>query len=255
MIAEPVKTPLITPDRMTLTQLLDEVVTALEPRSVLAITSKIVSLCEGSYLPVAGTDKAALIRSEADFYMAEHASKWGIEFTIKDGTLIPNAGIDESNAGDIYVLWPKDAQQTANAIRAYLAQRFGLREIGVIITDSTCRPMRLGVSGIALAFSGFRPLRDYVGQSDLFDRPFKVSQADIVGGLASTAVLMMGEGAERTPLALLREVTVADFVDRDPTAEELGSLRIPLADDLFAPFLQQVAWLPGKNGGKGSYNL
>lgn len=247
MIVEPVRTRLVTPGTVTLSQLLDEAVTDMQPRSILAITSKVVSLCEGSVVPVAGTDKAQLVRQEADFYMAGHESKWGIDFTIKDGTLIPNAGIDESNAGDIYVLWPRDAQATANDIRAYLAERFGLSEVGVIITDSTCRPMRLGVSGIAMAFSGFRPLRDYVGQADLFDRPFKVSQADIVGGLAATAVLMMGEGAERTPLAVLQDVSVADFVPRDPTPQELQSLQIPLADDLFAPFLQLVSWLPGKN--------
>ncbi len=165
--------------------------------------------------------------------------------------MIPNAGIDESNAGDVYVLWPKDSQATANEVREHLSKKFDIKELGVVITDSTCSPLRRGVSGIALGFSGIKPLRDYVGTPDLFNRPFKVSQSDIVGGLAATAVLMMGEGAERTPLALFTDVTVVDFVDRNPTPDELASLRIPLEEDLFAPFLEQTDWQRGgrKSGG------
>jgi len=105
--------------------------------------------------------------------------------------------------------------------------------------------MRRGVSGIALAFSGIKPLRDYIGKPDLFDRPFKVSQAAIVDGLAGAAVLLMGEGSESTPLVLFSDVTVADFVDRDPTDEELSHLKIPIEEDLFAPFLEQANWQKG----------
>ncbi len=245
MNIQAIKTSRITPQACSLLELLDRYVTQMEPHSILAITSKIVSLCEGNVAPGAGTDKTQLVREESDWYMQGEASKWGIDFTVRDHTLIPNAGIDESNAGDVYVLWPADAQATANTVREYLVRRFGHDELGVIITDSTCRPMRRGVSGIALAFSGFKPLRSYVGQSDLFDRPFKVSQADIAGGLAAAAVLVMGEGTESTPLAMLGNVTVAEFVPRGPTAEELDGVRIALEDDLFAPFLQKVRWLPG----------
>lgn len=245
MIVQPIKTTRITPGSHTLFEVLDEALQDVRNKDVIVITSKIVSLCEGNVVRIEGTDKAQLVREEADYYMAGNESKWGISFTIKQHTLIPTAGIDESNAGDYYVLWPKDSQKTANAIRKYLVERFGHAEVGVIITDSTCRPMRLGVSGIALAHSGFKALRDYVGQPDLFDRPLKVSQADIAGGLAATAVLMMGEGSERTPIVLMRDVSVAEFVDRNPTADELNSLKIPLEDDLFAPFLQKVEWLPG----------
>lgn len=245
MIIEPIHTMRITPRSCTLIELLDTAITEMPPQSILAITSKVVSLCEGSIAPVQGTDKQALVREQSDYYMLESDSKWGINFTITDDTLIPNAGIDESNAGDVYVLWPEDAQETANQVREYLCGRFNNDELGVVITDSTCRPLRRGVSGVAMAFSGFKPLRDYIGTPDLFDRPFEVSQSDVVGGIASAAVLMMGEGSESTPLALLRDVTVAEFVSRGPSEEELASLRIPVEEDLFAPFLQHVKWQKG----------
>lgn len=249
MNIQAIKTQRITPSSIELIDLIDTAVHDLPPRSVLAITSKIVSLCEGSVVPLAETDKRSLIEREADYHLpADTPSKYGIEFTVKNDTLIPTAGIDESNAGDVYVLWPRDPQATADQVRAHLRERFRHDEIGVIITDSTCRPMRRGTSGISLAFSGFLPLKNYVGRPDLFDRAFKVSQADIAGGLAAAAVLAMGEGAESTPLALLSGLDAVEFVDRAPAAEELASVRITLEEDLFAPFLEQATWLAGGGG-------
>src|SRR3981081_676973 len=97
-------------------------------------------------------------------------NEYGIIFTVVGNTLMPNAGIDESNAGDVYVLWPREPQATANKVRNYLCERFGLSHIGVVITDSTTRPLRWGVGGVAIAHSGFREINDYRGKDDLFGR-------------------------------------------------------------------------------------
>lgn len=252
MNIEAIRTERIEPESCSILELLDKSLTNLSPRSVVAITSKVVSLCEGSVIPVEGTDLTQLIHSQSDLFLPEAKSIYGINFTVTNDTLIPNAGIDESNAGGVYVLWPKDAQSTANSVRKHLIDKFDLEELGVIITDSTCSPLRRGVTGIALAFSGIKPLKDYIGSPDLFDRPFKVSQASIVGGLAAAAVLMMGEGSESTPIAVMSDVRVADFVSRNPTLQELTSMRIPVEEDLFAPFLAQIDWQKGGNkNGRG----
>jgi F420-0:gamma-glutamyl ligase len=155
------------------------------------------------------------------------------------------AGIDESNSNDNYVLWPSDSQKTANEIRQYLADRFKLKNVGVVIVDSTCTPLRLGTSGVALAYSGFSALNNYVGKPDLFGRPYQVSQSNIAGGLASTAVLIMGEGTEQTPFALIEDVDVVSFQNHNPSLKELEGINIPRDDDLFAPFLDSVQWLKG----------
>jgi dihydrofolate synthase / folylpolyglutamate synthase len=55
----------------------------------------------------------------------------------------------------------------------------------------------------------------------------------------------MGEGAEQTPIAILTDLPFVDFQDRDPTAEELANVIIPLDEDLFAPFLTSVQWQKG----------
>lgn len=246
MIARALKTRRVSAKDGTLFQLLDESIEQLSENSVLAITSKIVALCEGAVVPVSDvSDKQQLVRQQSQYYLENAEGIYGINFTVAQDTLIPNSGIDESNVGDVYALWPSNPQQTANQVREYLAKRFNLKNVGVIITDSTCRPMRRGVSGIYLAYSGFLPLKNYVGQPDLFGRDFKVSQADIAGGLAATAVMVMGEGSESTPIALLEDLSFVQFVSRNPNAEELASTRITLEEDLFYPFLSKAKWLPG----------
>jgi putative folate metabolism gamma-glutamate ligase len=240
-----VKTKLITAGDTELIPLLEHVIAQLEEGSVIAITSKIVSLCEGRVIPLDEIDKEELVIRESDLYLPASASKYRHHFTITNNTLIPMAGVDESNGDGHYILWPKDAQGTANQVRAWAKKKFGLSEIGVIITDSTCHPMRRGTNGIMLGYSGFRALNDYVGRPDLFGRPFTVSQADVAGGLAAAAVLQMGEGDEQTPIAILTELPFIQFQDRDPTAEELATVIIPLEEDLFAPFLTSVQWSKG----------
>jgi len=121
-----------------------------------------------------------------------------------------------------------------------------LSEVGVIISDSTSRPLRRGITGIVLAHSGFLALKNYVGKPDLFDRPFNLSQADIAGGLAASAVLQMGEGNEQTPIAILSDLPFVQFQDRNPNNDELNEINLTLEDDLFAPFLTVVKWEKGQ---------
>lgn len=219
--------------------------------SVLAITSKVVSLCENRVIPLDSIDKEKLIKQEATYYLPDALSKYGYHFTITNDTLISSAGIDESNGDDNYVLWPQDSQKTANEVRSYLVNRFKVKNIGVIIVDSTCTPLRLGTSGVALGYSGFRPLNSYIGKPDLFGRPFAVSRSNIAGGLASAAVLVMGEGTEQTPFAVIEDLNFVEFQSSDPTNEELEIINIPREDDLFAPFFDSVNWLHGDKNNPG----
>ncbi len=246
MLITTIKTDRIAANDLSLQVILDKVILELEEGSVVAITSKLVSLCEGQVIGLDDIDKETLVVQESDLYLPATLSRYGHHFTITDNTLIPMAGVDESNGGGNYVLWPKDSQKTANETREYLKQRFGLKNIGVIITDSTCHPLRRGTTGIMLAHSGFLALHNYIGQPDLFGRPYAVSQSDIAGGLAAAAVLQMGEGTEQTPLAVITDVPFVTFQDRGPNEDELAEINIPLSEDLFAPFLTSVDWQSGQ---------
>ncbi len=241
----PIKTPLVRVGKISLFSLIDKAVKDMPERSILAVTSKIVSLCEKNAVPQEETTKEALVKRDATRYIDPRQSRWGITLTITRNILIPSAGIDESNADGHFLLWPKNPQKTANTLRAYLTRHFRRRELGVIITDSTTTPLRRGTTGIALAHSGFDALKDYVGKKDLFGRPFKVSRLNVMNSIAAAAVGVMGEGSERTPLALISEIPSASFVQRNPSRDELAFLTIPLADDLYAPLLRSSLWKRG----------
>src|SRR5262249_11461727 len=156
--------------------------------------------------------------------------------------LVPTAGIDESNADGNYILWPKNPQKSANAIREYLSNQYQLRDIGVVITDSKTTPLRWGVTGIALAHSGFLALNNYIGVPDIFGRKLEHTKVNVADSLAAAAAFVMGEGAEQMPMAILSDLPQVVFQQRNPTEQELQELHIHMEDDLYAPFLNAVSW-------------
>jgi len=252
MIIKPVKTHKVRPGKDgDLRAILDRYLSSLQEGSVVAITSKIVAICEGRFVRVGSTDKDALIRQESEYYLPRKLNKYGVMLTIKRNILAPSAGIDESNAEGHYILWPKDTQKTANEIRAYLRKKYRLKKLGIIITDSRTLPLRWGTIGVCLAYSGFKSLNNYIGKKDLFGRKLNVTQSNVADSLAVAAVLAMGEGDERTPLALLEDLPFVQFREADPPISELKMFNVDMQkDDMYAPVLQAVEWRKGKSGEK-----
>ena len=253
MLVTPIKTDLVRPKSHTLYELLDKSIQSMSNNTVLAITSKIVSLCEGRVAPLDAANEEDLIRQESDYYLPAELSRYGYHFSVIGNTLISVAGIDKSNAADHYILWPANPQSTANDVREYLKTRFNLKNIGVVITDSTSMPFRLGTTGVVIGYSGFKALKNYVGSPDLFGRPFEVSRANIANGLASIAVTVMGEGTEQTPLVIIENPNFVEFEDKDPSSDELESMAMTLETDLFEVFYKTVPWQQG--GGEHSKAL
>ncbi len=237
MKIEPIKTDIIK-EKQDLLALISEQVSDLEEKSILVITSKIVSICEGSVFPIKEKEKKDLIIEQADKFFI---SKERI-FTIKDGFLVSASGIDESNGNENYILWPKNSQKTANKVRRYLQKKFSVSEIGVIITDSRSMPFRRGVVGMALAYSGFSPLKDYRGKKDLFGRKIKFVCSNVVDSLSIAAVMTMGECGEKTPLAKITEIPFVRFKKQNPTAKELKLMNVSQEEDIYAPFYKKIPW-------------
>ena len=246
-----IKTHIITEEDKDLFAVLNKYISEVKENSVVVVTSKIISICEGSILRIGENEsdevKEKLIQENSQFFISRASSKYNISFTVTNNILSASAGIDESNGNGFYILWPKDAQESANKIREYLAARFNLKSVGVVITDSKTTPLRWGVTGIALAHSGFLALNDYIGKPDLFDRPFVYEKLNVADSIATAAVLEMGEGSEQTPLAVVEDLKNVDFQNRNPSSEELENLKIIMEDDLFAPFLKNADW---KKGGR-----
>jgi putative folate metabolism gamma-glutamate ligase len=241
-----VKTHKITEADTEIFAILDRYITHIEEHSVVAITSKIISICEGSMVKFNKATKDELVVQESDYYIPREENIFRYLITITRNLLIPAAGIDESNANDHYILLPKDAQKTANAIRRYLVKRFSVKHVGVVITDSKTTPFRWGSTGIGLAHSGFAALNDYRNTPDLFGREMKITQANVMDALAASAVLIMGEGIEQTPLAIITDVPFINFQKRNPTLKELAILYPPLNQDLYSSIIMKAAWRKGK---------
>jgi dihydrofolate synthase / folylpolyglutamate synthase len=242
-----IKTHKIRPFESNLLEILDRYLVNFKEGSIVAITSKIVSICEGRVVRTKDTDKHELIEKEAEYFLPPEENKYNITLTVKGNLLVPTAGIDESNGQDYYILWPENPQATANRVRKYLCRRFSVKKAGVIITDSKTTPLRWGTSGASIAHSGFSALNNYIGKPDIFGRKLLVTKANVADALAVSAVLLMGEGNEQTPLAVIEDVPFVKFQNRNPLKKELESFHINMEDDLYAPLLRGVKW---RKGGK-----
>jgi coenzyme F420-0:L-glutamate ligase len=128
----------------------------------------------------------------------------GFLLCMKHGTLLPNAGVDASNAppGCVTPL-PKNPDQSALSIKKAIEDQFGVK-IAVIIADSRTHAMRRGCSGVAIGCAGITAVIDDRGRSDLFGRKLEVTQRAVADNLASAAELVMGEADECRPAAIIR---------------------------------------------------
>ena len=219
----------------------------LKEKSIFIITSKIVSIWQGRCLSREEVkNKDELIAKEADFYLdrKEIPNKY-VMLTIKDNILLPSAGIDESNAKNYYILWPKNPYKAAEQIYNFIQKEYKLKELGIVITDSRCTPLRRGTTGIAIAYYGFNPLRDYRKTKDIFGREYKMSLLNILDSLAATGVLIMGEGAEQTPIAIIQDIDNIEF--GDIKLAQNSSLEMDKDLDIFAPLLKSVKWKKGRS--------
>lgn len=231
-----VHTRTLLPPKDDLYDVMEKSLPPLVEGDVVLITSKVVSIHEGRCLRVADvSDKDGLILEEAEQYIPREESPQKLALlTIKRNTLIPSAGIDVSNASEHYILWPEDPTRSAQEIRSHLLDRYEIKNLGVIITDSHTLPLRYGVVGISIGFAGLRPLKDYRGTNDIFGRELIMTQSNIVDALSAIGVLLMGEGNEQTPIIVIRGFDDVEFVDKD-TSEDL---RVPPEVDLYTPVLK-----------------
>lgn len=232
MLAATIKTHKIKPGE-SLFPILDTYIAKLTENTIIAITSKIISICENR-LVSKNKNKLHVIRQESDFCFAAPPRSPTFYLTLKNNRLIPNAGIDESNCNNAYVLLPKNPQLTAKKIWQYLRKRDSLKNLGIIITDSNITPLRRGATGIAIGWCGFKPIYDYIGQKDIFYRPLQVTQINLLDSLATVATLAMGEGREQTPIAIIKNVPKINFQNRTPTTKEEQTTCIDPKNDLFS---------------------
>jgi len=149
----------------------------------------------------------------------------------KTGHVLANAGIDASNVeGGALLLWPKDPDASARAIRADLTKRAGV-PLAVVIADSMGRAWRIGTVGTAIGCAGLTVLEDRRGKGvDLFGRTLQATVIAVADSVAAMAGLAMGEGNEGTPVAIVRGA--GRWVTTDDGPGAASGLR-PIEQDMF----------------------
>ena len=201
----------------------------LQPGDILVIAQKIVSKAEGRLVRLADVqattqaeeiaatvgkeprvvqvvldDSNEVLRVRRGLLVVEQRSGW----------VCANAGVDRSNvqpgdASDYLALLPADADASAEAIRARLAELTGVAP-AVIINDSHGRAWRIGTVGTAIGCAGLPPIWNQRGLHDLFGYELVSSEECIADELAAAASLLMGQSDEGRPVIVIRGYTPPD---------------------------------------------
>ena len=212
---------------------------------VVCVAQKIVSKAEGrlvALVDVAPSTRAQQLARETDKdpRLVELILRESTEvLRHKPGVLImrhrlglvgAHAGIDQSNIehgkDENALLLPIDPDASAAALKTRLDAKHSVN-VGVIVTDSTNRPWRMGTVGTAIGAAGFDVLADHRGGVDLYGRELKVTLINRADALAGAATLVMGETVERTPVVLIRGLP------SEHSAQTAQMINRPLEEDLF----------------------
>lgn len=197
-------------------------------KSIIVVSSKLLALWRGTLAPL--KDKEKLIKQESRYYLKTALCY----FTIKNNMVMTNAGIDESNVQNKLLLLPKDLYKCADGLRKELKKKYKVKNLGLIITDSMILPLRSGVINVAVAYSGFKGVQNNIGKKDIFGRKLKTTLVNAADSLATAAGFLMGEAAQKTPLALIENAPVI-FTEKSCKRE----MKYPLKQDLYYPFLKK----------------
>jgi coenzyme F420-0:L-glutamate ligase/coenzyme F420-1:gamma-L-glutamate ligase len=185
----------------------------LRDGDVVAVTSKVVSKCEGRLVPAPEDPeqrdelRRKLVDDEAVRVLARKGRTLITENRI--GLIQAAAGVDGSNVGRAELaLLPVDPDGSAAALRAALAQRLGV-DIAVVITDTMGRAWRNGQIDAAIGAAGLAVLHGYSGALDAHGNELVVTEIAVADEVAAAADLVKGK-LTALPVAVVRGLRVVD---------------------------------------------
>ena len=218
---------------------------SIEDGDILVVAQKIVSKAEGRVFQLKDIKPSKKARKLAKTTLKDpnfvelvlqasrkivKASSDTLIVENENGLICINAGIDKSNVEgeDCYALLPRDADNSARRIRQKIMELTG-KKVAVIISDTYSRPFRKGQVEFAIGIAGINPFKDYRGEKDLYNYVLKVKNIAIVDEIAAAAELIMGQGSEGIPVAIVKNL------DRTEPTEDcsINDLFIYKQEDLF----------------------
>lgn len=171
---------------------------------VLVVSSKVVSKALGLTAPA--QDKATVVAGESERVVAERVTAGGLSRVVaaRAGPVMAAAGVDASNTGgDHLLLLPRDPDTVCRELHSRLCAAFGVRRLGVILSDTAGRPWRIGQTDFALGAYGVEVVEDLRGTVDADGRGLEVTTRAVADELAAAADLVKGK-ARAIPVALVR---------------------------------------------------
>ncbi len=205
MKINPIRTDFFDPENQDFLDFLTKNLPSLKDKSVLFITSKLISLWQGRYVKrpedFDGRErlKLDLVKKEADKIFAFIKGKRKTyAVTQKHYTFILNAGIDPF--GKWFVLPIREPQETAKKLWKILRDKYSIKNLGVVFVDSKSEPLRRGLKGYSVGFWGILPFRRGTENDG---RPL-----NIIDPLSSLSDIYMGKfSRERLiPLVIIEEI-------------------------------------------------
>ncbi|MCS7363835.1 MAG: coenzyme F420-0:L-glutamate ligase [archaeon GB-1867-035] len=137
----------------------------------------------------------------------------------RHGFVCANAGIDRSNVKgekEIVSLLPKDPDASARKIMERIGELTG-KKVAIIISDTFGRAWRRGHVNFAIGIAGMKPIKEYIGRSDMFGYTLRVTQMAVADELAAAAELAMGK-ADGIPVVIIKGY---DYPKGEGTTQEL----------------------------------
>jgi len=192
----------------------------LSDGDLVVISQKIVSKADGLLVNVSGIKPSRRARQLAkrtkkdprvvqlilnDSGKILRAAPQALVVRRKDGLTCLNAGVDKSNVKgqSIYSRLPPNSDNSARQILTRLEKLTG-RKLAVIIADTYSRPYRVGQVEFAIGLAGLEPITDYRGHKDMYGYSLRYKYVALADEAAAAAELVMGQGTEHTPIAILR---------------------------------------------------
>ena len=159
----------------------------------------------GGFVEVVLRDARKVVRADREAFIVR----------TKHGWTCLNGGADKSNVeGPVtYALLPEDPDASARSLRSRIRRLTG-RSVGVIICDTHSRPFRRGQVEETIGIAGLNPMVDYRGQRDLFGYRLRFKNVAVADELAAAAELVMGQGREAIPAAIIKGLKRVRFQER-----------------------------------------
>jgi coenzyme F420-0:L-glutamate ligase/coenzyme F420-1:gamma-L-glutamate ligase len=135
----------------------------------------------------------------------------------KHGFVCANAGVDESNLPLGFAsMLPEDPDASANDFRQKIISKTK-KKVAVLISDTFGRPFREGQINCTIGVAGIKPIVDYAGKKDVFNRVLRVTAIAQVDEICGAAELAMKK-TQDCPFAVLRGI---DFESSDDGVKSL----------------------------------